>query len=212
MAAAVYDSSIMQSATDPPLRPYSVPRLAGSPWKLTARDFLKLAEVGILHEDDPVELLDGELCTMSPVGFQHAATLNWLSDWLQSSLRRRAIVHTQATVMLNDHDAPEPDLAVLRPRDDFYRNAHPGPADILWIIEVADTSLAHDLGRKKRAYAAAGIAEYWIIDLGTPALLVFREPQAGEYTQSASVPIDQPIGPIAFADVSTTLLHILGRA
>jgi Uma2 family endonuclease len=172
---------------------------------------MKLAEVGILHEDDPVELLDGELITMSPIGYQHAATVNWLSEWLHESLRRRAIVHTQATLPLNEHDAPEPDLAVLRPQSDYYRSAHPAPADIHWIIEVADTSLAYDAGAKKCAYAAAGIAEYWIIDLGTPALLVFRDPQHGEYHSQQSIPEAQSISPLAFPDISTTLRHILGR-
>jgi Uma2 family endonuclease len=148
----------------------------------TVTEFERMAEVGILTEDDRVELLDGDIVTMSPIGRHHAACVKRLNAALSRLFRRRAIVSVQDPVRLSDFSVPQPDIALLEPREDFYASAHPAPQDILLIIEVADSTLALDLGTKLPLYARAGIAEAWLIDLGSGVVSIFTEPKRGRYS------------------------------
>jgi Uma2 family endonuclease len=132
---------------------------------LTVDFYLQMLEQGILQEDDCVELLNGELFDMSPVGSSHAAVVDRLNFRLNQMAGTLAIVRVQSPIRLNNYNMPEPDIALLRPREDFYADAHPGPEDIMLIVEVSDISLAYDTDRKLPAYGAAGSPEVWIINL-----------------------------------------------
>lgn len=151
----------------------------------TVTEFEQMVEAGILNEDDRVELLDGDIVTMSPIGRRHAACVKRLNALFSRLFRGRAIVSVQDPIRLNDYSDPEPDIALLVPRDDFYATGHPGPKDVLLAVEVADRSLALDLGTKIPMYARARIAEAWLIDLKTDTITVFTEPKNGRYTTSA---------------------------
>src|SRR6476659_3569905 len=143
--------------------------LAAHPWvtrrPITVTEYHRMGEVGILGDRDRVELIEGELVAMSPIGSYHHGTVNKLNHALVQAVGERAVVSVQGPVRLDEFSEPEPDLALLKPRPDFYRDAHAGPADVLLLIEVADTSLNYDRAVKRALYARHTIQELWIVDL-----------------------------------------------
>lgn len=147
----------------------------------TATDYHRMAEAGILKEDDRVELIEGEIIEMSPIGSRHAACVSKLNDVAMEQVGRNAIVRSQNPISIGEKDEPQPDIALLKRCADYYRDAHPTPADIFLLIEVADSSLDYDRHTKARLYARAGIAEYVIADLINNRYEVYTEPESGEY-------------------------------
>jgi Uma2 family endonuclease len=143
---------------------------------ISAAAFQRMGEAGILGPADRVELIDGEIIDMSPIGALHAAIVDLLARHFARSARESVFIRCQNPLRLDDVNEPEPDIAILRPRADFYTTRHPGPADVLLVIEVADSSLAYDLGVKVPLYARHGIPEVWLIDASTRRTKVFREP------------------------------------
>jgi Uma2 family endonuclease len=152
------------------------------PHRLTVADYYRMAETGILAPDARVELIDGEIIDMAPPGISHAASVLLLTHALVRAAGDRALVLVQNPVRLNPYSEPQPDLALLRPRDDFYREHHPRAHDVLLIIEVAATSLRFDRETKLPLYARHGIPEMWLVDLGSKRLVRHRAPQQGAYT------------------------------
>jgi Uma2 family endonuclease len=146
-------------------------------------DYARMREGGILTEDDRVELIDGDIRLMSPSGPQHAAVVSKIVKYLTAQLGDRAIVSPQNPVRLSDYSEPQPDVAVLLYRDDFYAQAHPGASDILILIEVSDSTLAYDRGEKIPRYAAAGVPEVWIVDLAQQMVEQYTAPSRGQYTR-----------------------------
>jgi Uma2 family endonuclease len=142
-------------------------------------EYHRMGEVGILGKSDRVELIEGELIAMSPIGSYHQGTVNQLTYSLVQAVGERAIVAVRGPVRLDDFSEPEPDFALLRPRPDFYRDAHPLASDVLLLIEVADASLNYDRAVKRTLYARHGISELWIIDLNAGEIEVCRQPGAG---------------------------------
>ena len=155
--------------------------------KLDADDYYRMGDAGILGEDDRVELIDGEVIDMAPIGQGHEATVNGLNRALVMACGDKAIVSTQNSVRLDRLNVPQPDFAVFRPRADFYATGErPGPSDVLLVVEVADSSLRYDRTIKLPLYARAGIAEVWIVDLKRRVLDAYRRPSGGEYTETAT--------------------------
>lgn len=141
-----------------------------------------MGETGVLDPRARIELLEGKLFDMPPIGPQHSSQVNRFIRLFSRVVGDQAIVSAQNPVLLGDFSAPQPDLALLRWRDDFYEQAHPGPADILVLVEVADSTLAHDRDRKLPLYARFGIPEVWILDIGGKHLDIHRDPADGTYT------------------------------
>lgn len=148
--------------------------------RFTVREYYAMAEAGILDPDERVELLDGQVVAMSPIGARHAERVSRLTTWFVLTTQGEVSVRTQNPIRLNDLSEPEPDIAVVRPDRD-YRVAHPRPEDVLLLIEVADTTLKQDLRIKVPLYARAGISEVWVVDLDGDRLHVFRDPDRGAY-------------------------------
>jgi Uma2 family endonuclease len=148
----------------------------------TIHDYARMREVGILAEDDRVELLDGEIYLMSPLGPLHIALVNRLNKLLIQQVGDDAIVSVQSAVQLDDYTEPQPDIALLSSRDDFYAHALARPDDILLLIEVADTSLEYDRERKLPRYASANVPEVWIIDVNQRLIEQYTRPSQGQYT------------------------------
>ena len=146
-------------------------------------DYYKMVEAGLLNEDSTVELIDGEVIEMAPIGSGHASAVMRLNQLLGSRVLGRAIVSPQNPVRLDDHSEPQPDIAVLRWRDDFYRDAHPTPADVLLLIEVADSSTGYDSQVKVPLYARHGIPEVWLIDVNRHRLTTYRHRQGKAYEE-----------------------------
>ena len=133
--------------------------------QFTVAEFARMGEVGIFSEQERVELLEGEIIRMNPVGARHVAVVNQLHDLFHRLLGETAIVSMQTPVVLDEHSQPVPDLALLRPRSDGYGSALPRAADVLLLVEVAETTRQYDTVRKPRAYARSGIAEVWVVVL-----------------------------------------------
>ena len=131
----------------------------------TVHDYHRMVDAGILFEDDRVELIRGEILAMSPIGPPHNGTVMRANNALVPIVGKRAIVGVQGAVRLDEYDEPQPDIYLLRPRDDFYTTEHAGPPDILLIIEIADSSLEYDRGIKASLYAETGVPEYWVADI-----------------------------------------------
>jgi Uma2 family endonuclease len=174
----------------------------------TADEYMRMAEVGILGEGERIELIRGEILTMSPIGPRHCTAVDRFNRIVVMALGERAWVRVQGTVRLFPDTMPEPDLAVLRLRD--YRHTHPTPEDILLVVEVAETSLAYDRGRKAALYAEAGIPEYWVADTQAEAIEVNREPDGHRYRQSLRLTGGATASPLAFPDVVVHLPDVFG--
>ncbi len=156
------------------MRPYTVR-------KFTVEEYYKLAEVGILSEDDPVELIEGEIVMKSPISSRHAACVDRLTRLFSLKVEDRAIVRVQNPVHLSRHSEPEPDISLLKPRDDFYSSKHPTPEDVLLIVEVAETSLQYGRDVKLPLYARHGIPEVWLIDLESVRIEIHSDPEGERY-------------------------------
>ena len=150
-------------------------------WHFNIDQYYRLAEVGVLKPDDRVELIEGEIVKMSPIGSHHAACLRVLHLKLSELFGRKYIISIQSPVRLNDFSEPEPDLALLKPRDDFYAERHPTPEDVVLIIEVSDTTILSDRNVKIPLYARAGIPEAWLVNLPKKMIEVYYDLVAGRY-------------------------------
>lgn len=155
--------------------------------KLNVDDFHRMGDAGIFGEDDRIELIDGDLIDMAPIGQGHAAVVSGLNEALVVACHGRAIVSPQDPVRLDRLSEPQPDFAVLRRRADFYSaGERPGPADVLLLVEVADSSLSFDRNVKLPLYARAGIAELWIVDLKGRVLEAHRHPGGDGYRETTT--------------------------
>ena len=147
----------------------------------TVEEYHRMAEAGILHEDDRIELIHGEIIQMSPIGNTHSAIVRRLNALLSPRVAPQAIIDVQNPVRIGEHSEPEPDITVLPFREDYYASTGVTPADVLLLIEVSDTTLRQDRAIKLPLYAFAGIAEVWIINVGQQQLEVYRQPHEGRY-------------------------------
>jgi Uma2 family endonuclease len=177
----------------------------------TVAEYHKMAEAGILGEDDRVELLNGEIVAMSPIGSRHAGTVKRLLDqFIPLQGARRVILSVQDPIRLGEHSEPQPDLALLKPRPDFYASSHPGPEDVLLAVEVADQSAAVDREVKVPLYARWGIPEVWLVDLAEEQVEVFRQPSPHGYQDLRTLRRGEVVSPKAFSDLRLTVADLLG--
>ncbi len=149
--------------------------------RIDVNRYEKMIAAGVLTKDDRVELIDGEILEMAPIGAKHTGLATRLLRTLILALGEQAIVCAGGAVSLRDFSEPEPDIMILRPREDDYTGKVPEPADVLLVIEVSDSSLSFDQGTKRLLYARHGIAEYWIVDVQNRCVHVYREPRNGDY-------------------------------
>ncbi len=164
----------------------------------------KMGEAGIFAPDERVELIEGEIIDVPPIGREHAGIVNKLTNLLAYALHGKAIVAAQNPVVLGDYSEPQPDLAVLKFREDYYTQAHPGPEDILLLVEVADTTARYDREVKVPLYARHRIPEVWLIDLNEKRLEVYSGPERGEY-RHVDFYRSGAISPRAFPDIVVEL-------
>ncbi|NUO00305.1 MAG: Uma2 family endonuclease [Saprospiraceae bacterium] len=151
---------------------------------LTVSDYHKMAEVGILP-DRGIELINGEIIEMSPIGGKHITIINRLNKLLTLALGDNAIVSVQNPIITNENSEPEPDIAILKYRADFYGGKTPRATDSLLIIEIADSTLAYDRDIKSVLYAESGVPEFWLIDLKEQSIEAYWEPVGKAYKYRA---------------------------
>jgi Uma2 family endonuclease len=144
-------------------------------------DYYRMADAGVFPIGARIELIEGEVIEMSPIGNRHTGEVIRFTTLLHRKVGTSAFVSVQNPVRLSDFSEPQPDIALLRPRDDFYSNAHPTPADVLLIIEVADTTVEYDRRVKLPLYARAGIPETWLMVLPKDLIEVHSQPVNGKY-------------------------------
>ncbi|MGB3681894.1 MAG: Uma2 family endonuclease [Rubrobacteraceae bacterium] len=152
--------------------------------RFSVPEYYRMAEAGVLGENERVELVEGVIVEMAAMGSRHAACVRRLEALLSQHSPRERIISTQCPVRLDDNSEPEPDLALLKPREDFYSSEHPGPDDVLLVIEVSDTSAEYDTEVKLPLYARAGIPETWLVNLATETIEAHSRPASGGYRQT----------------------------
>jgi len=176
----------------------------------TRADYRRMTREGLLREDDRVELIEGVIIPMSPTGSRHAGCVTRISSLLHRRLGRRAVIATQNPIVLNRWSEPEPDIAMLRQRADFYSERHPEPADILLLVEVADSSLLFDRRTKIPLYARARIQEVWLVDLVARKVEIHRQPAFRLYRDIAARGRGDRLAPLAFPRTYLSVSDILG--
>ena len=179
--------------------------------RFTVDEYHRMGEVGIFSEDDRVELLAGEIVEMSPIGPLHAGTVRRLTAIFSVRLETEVLVSVQNPLLLRTEDSePQPDVALLHPRPDFYTHSHPEAQDVYLVIEVADTSVATDREVKFPIYARAGVLEAWLLDVVMQRLEVHCQPTPDGYQAIRLLPRGESIAPQAFPQLVLTVDALLG--
>jgi Uma2 family endonuclease len=180
-------------------------------YRFTVEEYHRMGEAGILPEDNRLELIHGDIVVREPIGVQHASTVDRLNCLWTSRLGNRAHVRIQNPVTFPQLDSElQPDVMLLRPREDFYGTGHPQAADVLLLIEVADTTLRLDRRIKIPLYARVGVREVWLVDLTTARLEVHREPQGDRYGAVRILARGERVAPEAFPDLSLDVSELIG--
>ncbi len=169
--------------------------------RITAERYESMIASRTLTKYDHVELIEGEILDMAPIGPRHRMAVNRLNKWLVLGVKDAGLVSTGCMLRLNESSAPEPDVLVLKPRADDYGTANPRAEDVLLLIEVSDSSLAFDRGRKLDLYARHGITEYWVVDVSGRRISIYREPAEGRYAQKSDASVTDTASPQTFPDI-----------
>jgi Uma2 family endonuclease len=173
-------------------------------------EYHRMAAAGILRRGDRVELIEGEIVEMTAIGRRHLGAVDYLTRRFVQGCGDRAIVRVQGAILLSRHSEPGPDLLLLKPRPDFYREADAGPTDVLLLVEVADTSLDYDRGLKAMLYSRVGIPEVWLVDLPGERIEVCRAPSPEGYRHIQSRARGEQVAPAAFPELAIPVGEILG--
>jgi Uma2 family endonuclease len=179
--------------------------------RLTVDEYYRMAEVGLLAPDARVELIEGEIIDMPPIGMPHGSVVDRLNQLMIRAVGDRAIVRVQGAIRLSRFSQPQPDLALLAPSANFYADKHPTAADTLLIIEVSDTTLRYDSKVKASLYARHGVPEYWIVDLDQKQLHFLRTPTPEGYVDVSADSSSGPVSIAALPGVSIDLNSLLSH-
>lgn len=183
--------------------------LAETKHRFNVTEYYRMAETGVLKPDARVELLNGEIRDMSPIGPFHGGITKYLNKLFSAAAKGRWITAVQDPVRLDDHSEPQPDLVLAQPAPDFYRKRHPRPDDVFLLVEISDTSLTTDREEKLPAYGRAGIAEVWIVNLADLTVEVYREPHFTGYGSKTILRAGGVAKPQAFPDVAVDVAELL---
>jgi len=179
-------------------------------FRLNVSQYHQMSEAGIFSENDKVELINGEIIEMSPIGRRHAACVDRINRLFSNILGIKVIVRVQNPIILNNLSEPEPDIALLKPRADFYESGHPQPQDIFLLIEVADSSLEYDRDVKIPLYASSGISEVWLVDIYEQVIIVYRYPSENGYSDIQTLSRGEKLSIQAFPEINLVVNDILG--
>ena len=176
--------------------------------RITTDRYQRMVAAGVLTKRDRVELIEGEMIDMAPIGAGRVAITGKLNQLLVLALGKAALVIPGCPVNLGDLSEPQPDLTILKPRADFYATQLPEAADALLLIEVSDSTLAYDRGVKLFLYARYGVAEYWIVNIAARRIEIYREPTGPGYAKRLEAQSGEVISPQAFPDVKVPVREI----
>ena len=175
---------------------------------LTVHEYQKMADFGIINENEHVELIEGKVIKMAPIGFVHSGIVDYLCDLLHDEIHKKAIVRVQSSVYLDKNYMPEPDIVLIKRREDFYKSRYVKAEDIFLIIEVSDSSFRYDSEIKIPSYAKFNIPEVWIIDVNTQRLIRYYQPANGVYEKIETLEELQTLSLMALPDVTLNLTHL----
>ena len=179
--------------------------------RFTLEEYHRLGETGIIREDERVELVEGEIVEMSPIGWPHASVVARLTMLFARRYADRAIVWVQNPVALPRQVSQfQPDLALLKARPDFYRGKGVEPDDALLVVEVMDSSVAYDRRVKLPIYARAGVPEVWLVNVNRNTVEMWRDPVPDGYREQRLVDRDSTIAALAFPDVQLLVQDLVG--
>lgn len=185
--------------------------LMRKPRRFTLEEYHRMGEAGILDEDERVELIEGEIVEMTPIGRAHASVVARIAKLFWTHFGDRAIVWVQNPLALPRQVSEfQPDLALLKPRPDFYRGKQVEPADALLVVEVMDSSVAHDRRVKLPIYARGGVPEVWLVDVNESAVETHRQPTTAGYRDRSLVERAGTMAPLAFADTVLAVRDMIG--
>lgn len=170
-----------------------------------------MGEGSVFAPDARLELIEGEIIEMAPIGPPHAGTVAILGRLLERAAGDAGVVWVQNPVRIGDRSMPQPDVVLLKPRADMYTRSHPLPADVLLLIEVSDTTLRFDVETKIPLYARAGIVEAWVVDLETSVVRVFRDPEATGYRTSFTVSGDERVSALAMPGIGVVVSELFPK-
>ena len=179
--------------------------------RFNVNEYYRMAETGVLRPDARVELLDGKIIDMSPIGPFHGGVTNYLNQIFTTASKSRWLMSVQNPVRLDDHSEPQPDIMLLKPASDFYRKRHPQPEDVFLLVEISDSTLETDQEDKLPAYGRAGVAEVWIVNLNELTVEVYREPNFTGYGSKTILQAGDQARPLAFPDVAVDVTELLKR-
>jgi len=172
-------------------------------------DYYRMLDAGILTPEDRVELIDGEIFEMSPIGSRHLGCVNRATRLFTMAFAKRVVVSVQNPLLLNNYTEPEPDLVLLKPRADEYAAKKPAAADAFLVLEVAETTLGFDRGVKLPRYAKAGVPEVWIENLNEDCLLVYRDSTGAAYSTCLTLHRGESVSVMALPDVAFAVEDLL---
>jgi Uma2 family endonuclease len=178
--------------------------------RFTTAEYMRMGEAGVLGEDDRLELIEGEILELAPIGYGHAACVRRLTSLFSRLLGGSVQVSVQNPIDLGERTQPQPDLVLLRPRGDFYSSAHPTPSDVLLLVEVAETSGEYDRQIKLPLYAQSGVDEVWLVDLRQRRVIVYREPSERSYRTAQIFQSSDALSSATFPALVVTVADILG--
>jgi len=181
-----------------------------SPKRFRVEDFRKMMEVGILPEESGWEIIDGYLIDKMSIGSKRAGTVNRLNQTLVFLLGGKAVVAVQNPIHIDDYNEPEPDIAMLKPREDFYTESLPAPQDVLLLIEVSDSTLEYDRDIKRTLYAEAGIAEFWLVNLKENTVERYSSPKNGNYRLAEILEVGETIKAGTIENLELKIEEVLG--
>ena len=179
--------------------------------RFSVKEYYRMAETGVLRPGARVELLNGEIIDMSPIGPFHGSITKFLNRFFSAAAKGRWLMAVQDPLRLDDQSEPQPDLMLLAPAADYYRKRHPQPADVFLLIEVSDSTLEADQADKIPAYGRAGVAEVWIVNLNDLTVGVYREPHFTGYARKSILRTGDTIAPLAFPDAAVEVAEWLKK-
>jgi Uma2 family endonuclease len=185
--------------------------IAPAKHRFSVEDYYRMAETGVLRSDARVELLDGQIIDMSPIGPFHGGVTRFLIEFFAAASKKRWITAAQNPVRLNDHSEPQPDLMLLKWSAGYYKKRQPTPKDVFLLVEISDTSLERDQEEKLPAYARSGVAEVWIVDLNEQVIEVYRQPRLAGYASKTILSAGDMASPLMFPDVKVDVGELLKR-
>lgn len=174
--------------------------------RITIDRYQKMGKAGVFAPDERVELIEGEILSMAPIGTVHADISGILFNQFALAVGKAAVVRAANPLDLGDDSEPQPDLLLLRPQN--YRHSHPRPTDVLLLIEVSDSSLGFDQGPKRDLYAKFGIAEYWVIDINSSRVVIYLDPVLGAFSRTRECLVGDVVSPQAFPSLKITVSEL----